>query len=97
MPMMGMPMAGAPAAAAGGADAAEAAEKTEFSVRLTSFGEAKVKVIKVLRALQPAMNIKEAKELVESAPCEFAKGLSKEDAEKLKAELTDMGCGVEIK
>jgi large subunit ribosomal protein L7/L12 len=94
-------------AAAGGAmmvgpmpGAGEAApveeEKTEFDVVLESFGEKKIGVIKVVRAAT-SLGLKEAKELVEGIPSKVKEGISKEDAEKLKAELEDAGATVSIK
>ena len=72
----------APAAGAAGADAA-AEEQTEFDVMLTSFGEKKVAVIKVVRAIT-SLGLKEAKELVESAPTAVKEGVGKDEAEDLK-------------
>ncbi|MFN0055690.1 MAG: 50S ribosomal protein L7/L12 [Planctomycetales bacterium] len=85
------------AAAAGGAAPAEAAaEKTEFDVVLAAFGENKIGVIKVVRAAT-SLGLKEAKDLVEGAPKPVKTGLSKADADKLKAELEAAGAKVEIK
>ena len=84
-------------AAAPGADAAaEAEEQTEFDVMLESFGEKKIGVIKVVRAAT-GLGLKEAKETVESAPLKIKEGISKEDAEKFKAELEEVGATVSIK
>jgi large subunit ribosomal protein L7/L12 len=80
---------------AGGAPAA-AAEKTEFDVVLTAFGENKIGVIKVVRAAT-GLGLKEAKDLVEGAPKAVKTGLAKADADKLKAELEASGAKVEIK
>lgn len=81
----------------GGGAAAEAApEKTEFDVILTAFGENKIGVIKVVRAVT-GLGLKEAKDLVEGVPKPLKEGLSKEDAEKLKAEIVAAGGAVEIK
>lgn len=89
----------APVAVAGGAAAPAAAaeeEKTEFDVVLTSFGDSKLGVIKAVRELT-GLGLKEAKELVEAAPKTIKEGVSKEDAEKIKADLTAAGATVEIK
>ena len=81
----------------GGGAAAEAPpEKTEFDVVLTSFGEQKIPVIKVVRAVT-GLGLKEAKDLVEAAPKTIKEGLSKEDAEKLKAEIEAAGGKCDIK
>jgi large subunit ribosomal protein L7/L12 len=70
--------------------------KTEFDVILVSFGETKLNVIKVVRTAT-GLGLKEAKDLVESAPKPIKTGLAKADAEKLKAELEGAGAKVEIK
>lgn len=81
----------------GGGGAAEAApEKTEFDVVLTGFGENKIGVIKVVRAVT-GLGLKEAKDLVEGVPKALKEGLSKEDAEKLKAEIAAAGGTCDIK
>jgi len=93
------PAAGGAVVMAGGAGAAaeEAVEeKTEFDVVLTSFGEKKIGVIKVARAAT-GLGLKEAKDLVENVPSKVKEGVSKEEAEKLKAELEEAGATVEIK
>ncbi len=83
--------------AGGGAAAAEAApEQTEFAVVLTGFGENKIAVIKVVRAVT-GLGLKEAKDLVEGVPKPLKEGLSKEDAEKLKAEVVAAGGTCDIK
>ncbi len=82
-------MAAAPAAAA----AAE--EKTEFTVVLKSYGERKVEVIKAVRALT-GLGLKEAKELVESAPKEIKEDIAKDEAEKIKTTLEAAGATVEL-
>ncbi|MGC8862454.1 MAG: 50S ribosomal protein L7/L12 [Armatimonadota bacterium] len=88
--------AGAPAAgAAAPAEAAE--EKSTFDVILASAGEKKVQVIKVVRELLPGVGLKEAKELVDSAPKSLKEGVSKEEAENMKAKLEAEGATVEIK
>lgn len=88
----------APVAVAGAAAPAAAAaeEKTEFDVVLTGDGGAKLAVIKVVRELT-SLGLKEAKELVESCPKAIKEGVSKEEAEELKAKLTAAGASVEIK
>jgi len=83
-------------AAVGGAAAPAAEEKTEFDVVLTSFGDSKLGVIKAVREVT-GLGLKEAKELVEGVPKTLKEGVSKEDAEKIKADLTAAGATVEIK
>lgn len=90
-PMM---MAGAMPAAGGAA--AEEEEKTEFDVVLASVGDKKINVIKVVRA-HTGLGLKEAKELVDGAPKPIKEGASKDEAEKIKAELEEAGATVEIK
>jgi len=84
------------AAPGGGAAAPAVEEKTEFDVFMSSFGDNKIGVIKVVRAAT-GLGLKEAKDLVEAAPKAVKTGLSKEDADKLKAELEGAGAKVEIK
>lgn len=84
------------AAPTDGVDAGPPAEPTEFDVVLESFGEKKIGVIKVVRAAT-ALGLKEAKDLVESAPAKVKEALSKEDAEKFKTELEEAGATVAIK
>ena len=81
-------------AVAGAAPAAE--EKTEFDVVLASFGAKKLDVIKVVRELT-GLGLKDAKDLVEGAPKTVKEGVSKDEAEKIKAALTEAGATVEIK
>ncbi|MEW6531679.1 MAG: 50S ribosomal protein L7/L12 [Thermodesulfobacteriota bacterium] len=81
---------------AGGAEAAPAEEQTEFDVVLTGFGDKKIQVIKVVRSLTD-LGLKEAKDLVEGVPSPVKQGVSKEEAEKAKAELESAGATVEIK
>ncbi|MCB1756849.1 MAG: 50S ribosomal protein L7/L12 [Gammaproteobacteria bacterium] len=88
-------VAAAPAAAAGDAGAA-AEEKTEFDVVLASFGDNKVSVIKAVRAAT-GLGLKEAKDMVESAPAAVKEGVSKEEAEELKKALEEAGATVELK
>jgi large subunit ribosomal protein L7/L12 len=84
----------APGAAAEGGPAEE--EKTEFDVMLQSFGDKKINVIKVVRAVT-SLGLKEAKDLVESAPVAVKEGASKEEAEDIKAKLEEAGAQVELK
>lgn len=85
------------APAAGGGEAAAAAEeKDEFDVILSSFGENKVGVIKAVRAIT-SLGLKEAKDLVESAPAAVKEGANKEDAESIKSQLEAAGASVELK
>ena len=89
--------AAAPAAVVAAAAPAEAAEeKTEFDVVLKSFGAKKLDVIKVVREIT-GLGLKDAKDLVESAPKALKEGASKEDAEAIKAKLTAAGAEIEIK
>jgi large subunit ribosomal protein L7/L12 len=90
--------AAAPAAAAAGPAAAGevAEEKTEFDVILTVAGDKKINVIKEVRAIT-ALGLKEAKELVESAPKAVKEGVNKDEAEELKKKLEEAGASVEIK
>ena len=90
--------AAAPVAAAGAAAPAAAAEeeKTEFDVVLKDVGSEKIKVIKVVREIT-GLGLKEAKDAVESAPKTLKEAISKEDAEKIKAKLAEVGATVEIK
>lgn len=83
----------APAAAAA-APAAE--EKTEFDVVMTSFGDNKVNVIKVIRAIT-GLGLKEAKDLVEGVPSTVKEGVGKQEAEDIKKQLVEAGAAVEIK
>ncbi|GLR73122.1 50S ribosomal protein L7/L12 [Agaribacter marinus] len=83
-------------AAAPGAAAEAAAEQTEFDVVLTSFGGNKVAVIKAVRGAT-GLGLKEAKEVVESAPKAIKEGVAKDEAEELKKQLEEAGAEVEIK
>jgi len=89
----GVMMAAMPGA--GGGDAA-AEEKTDFEVVLQSFGEKKIQVIKAVREIC-GLGLKEAKELVESAPKAVKEGVQKDEAEKIKKQLEDAGATVEVK
>lgn len=90
--------AAAPVAAAGAAGAAAPAaeEKTEFDVVLTNFGAKKLDIIKIVREIT-GLGLKDAKDLVESAPKAIKEGVAKADAEKMKAQLTEAGATVELK
>jgi large subunit ribosomal protein L7/L12 len=81
---------------AGGEAASAAEEKTEFDVVMSSFGANKVAVIKVVRGVT-GLGLKEAKELVESAPVNVKEGIAKDEAEDLKKQLEEAGASVEIK
>jgi large subunit ribosomal protein L7/L12 len=89
MAMAAMPAAAAPAAAA------EVEEKTEFNVLLKEIGPEKIKVIKEVRALT-GLGLKEAKAVVDEAPKMVKEGVGKEEAEKIKAKLAEVGATVEI-
>ena len=85
------------AVAAPGAAAGEApAEKNEFDIILVSYGEKKINVIKEVRAIT-TLGLKEAKDLVESAPKEIKEGVKKDEAEEIKKKLEDAGATVELK
>ncbi|MEX2353892.1 MAG: 50S ribosomal protein L7/L12 [Gammaproteobacteria bacterium] len=90
------PVAVAAAGGAAGGDAAAEEEKTEFDVVMTSFGDNKVGVIKVVRAVT-GMGLKEAKDLVESAPSTIKEAASKDEAADLKKQLEEAGAKVEVK
>ena len=95
----GVTATAAVAAAPGAGVAAEAApveEQTEFDVMMSSFGANKVSVIKVVRSLT-GLGLKEAKDLVESAPANVKEAVSKEEAEAIKKQLEEAGASVEIK
>ncbi len=86
-------VAAAPAAAGGGE---AAAEKDEFDVMLTSFGEKKVAVIKAVRGIT-GLGLKEAKDMVEAAPAAVKEGVSKSEAEEVQKQLEEAGASVELK
>lgn len=89
--------AAAPVAVMGGAAAGGAAEEqTEFDVVLASAGDQKIKVIKVVREIT-GLGLKEAKEVVDNAPKALKEGVSKEEAEEIKAKLEEVGANVEVK
>ena len=87
------------AVVAGGAAAGAAAEeeKTEFDVVLADAGSEKIKVIKVVREVVSGLGLKEAKDIVEAAPKTLKEGVSKEEAEQIKAKFAEVGAKVEIK
>jgi len=89
-------VAAAPAAGGGGDAAAAAGEQDEFDVVLVAAGDKKVQVIKEVRALT-SLGLKEAKDLVDGAPKPVLEKVSKEDAEKAKAQLEEAGASVEVK
>ena len=91
MPMMAMPMAGA-----GGGAAAAVEEQTEFTAVLTEIGANKINVIKVVREVT-SLGLKEAKDLVESAPKPIKEGVTKDEAAAIKKKFEDAGAKVEIK
>jgi large subunit ribosomal protein L7/L12 len=92
-PMM---MAAGPAAAGAAPAAAVEEEKTEFNVILKSFGENKINVIKAIREVVSGLGLKEAKDLVEAAPAKVKEGIGKEEAETIKAKLTEAGATVDV-
>lgn len=92
-PMMGMPMM---MPGAGGEAAAPAEEKTEFDVILAAAGDQKLQVIRVVREIT-GLGLKEAKDLVDGAPQPVKQGASKDDAEKIKKQIEEVGGKVEIK
>ena len=83
-------------AAGGAAPAAAAEEQTEFTVMLTAIGDNKVNVIKAVRELT-GLGLKEAKDLVDGAPKAVKEGVNKEEAEKIKGQLAEVGATVEVK
>ena len=90
----GVPMAVAAPGAGDGGGADE--EKTEFDVHLTAIGDKKIGVIKAVREVT-SLGLKEAKDLVESAPCAVKEGVSKEEAEEIKAKFEEAGAQAEVK
>ena len=91
------PVAVAAAPAAGAAAAPAAEEKTEFDVILKEAGAEKIKVIKAVREVVSGLGLKEAKEIVDGAPKTLKEGVSKDEAEKIKAKFAEVGATVEIK
>src|SRR5690554_5165314 len=90
------PVAVAAGAVAGGGEAAAAEEQTEFDVVMASFGDNKVSVIKAVRSIT-GLGLKEAKDLVESAPAPIKEGVEKAEAEEIKKQLEEAGATVEVK
>ena len=88
-------VAAAPVAVAAGADTV-AEEKTEFNVMITSFGDKKVAVIKAVRGMT-GLGLKEAKDLVESAPAAVKEGVAKAEADEMQKQLEEAGASVELK
>ena len=82
--------------AAGGGEAAAAEEKTEFDVVMTSFGDKKINVIKVVRQIT-SLGLKEAKEMVEGVPATIKEAVSKEEADEVKSKLEEAGAQVDVK
>jgi large subunit ribosomal protein L7/L12 len=88
--------AAAPAAGGGGDGGAPAEEKSSFDVVITSTGDKKIQVIKVVRAVT-GLGLKEAKDLVDGAPGTVKEGVNQEEADSIKAQLEEAGAGVELK
>ena len=95
-PMMMAPAGGAAGGGAGGAGAAAVEEQTEFDAILKTVGDKKIQVIKVVRELT-GLGLKEAKDLVDGAPKPVKEKVSKQEAETIKAKLTEVGAAVDIK
>ena len=95
-PMMMAPAGGGAAAGGGGAGAAAVEEQTEFDAILKTVGDKKIQVIKVVRELT-GLGLKEAKDLVDGAPKPVKEKVSKQEAETIKAKLTEVGATVEVK
>ena len=92
-PMM---MAAGAGVAGGDGAAAAAEEQTEFDVVLKSFGEKKINVIKAVREIVSGLGLKEAKELVESAPTKVKEGISKDEADEIKGKLEEAGATIDV-
>jgi large subunit ribosomal protein L7/L12 len=90
-----VPVAAAAAAPAGDAGAADAGEKSSFNVVLAAAGQSKIGVIKIVREIT-SLGLKEAKELVDSAPKAIKEGVSKDEAEAMKSQLEEAGATVEL-
>ena len=90
-----VPVAAVAGAAGGGDAAADATEKSDFNVVLTAAGQSKIAVIKVVREIS-GLGLKEAKELVDSAPKALKEGVAKDEAEGLKSQLEEAGATVEL-
>jgi large subunit ribosomal protein L7/L12 len=84
-------------AAGPGAEAAVVEEQTEFTVILTDSGAEKIKVIKEVRTINPSLGLKEAKAVADGTPSELVKGVSKDEAQKIKNQIEAVGGKVEIK
>ncbi len=91
-----MAVAAMPGAASAGAEEA-AEEQTAFDVMLTAIGDKKIQVIRVVREVVPGLGLKEAKDLVESAPAAIKEGVTKDEADQVKAKLEETGATIEIK
>lgn len=91
-----VPVAAGPAQAEEGGAAAAEEEQSEFNVVLASFGDKKINVIKAIRGLTE-LSLKDAKELVESAPVTVKEGISKEESDEVKTKLEEAGATVEVK
>jgi large subunit ribosomal protein L7/L12 len=91
-----MAVAAMPGAASAGAEEA-AEEKTAFDVMLTAIGDKKIQVIRVVREVVPGLGLKEAKDLVESAPAAIKEGVTKDEADQIKAKLEETGATIEVK
>ena len=89
-------MAAMPGVAAAGAEEA-AEEQTSFDVMLTAIGDKKIQVIRIVREVVPGLGLKEAKDLVESAPAAIKEGVTKDEAEQVKVKLEETGATIEIK
>jgi large subunit ribosomal protein L7/L12 len=74
-----------------------AEEQTAFDVMLTAIGDKKIQVIRVVREVVPGLGLKEAKDLVESAPAAIKEGVTKDEADQVKAKLEETGATIEIK
>jgi large subunit ribosomal protein L7/L12 len=91
-----MAVAAMPGAASAGTEEA-AEEQTAFDVMLTVIGDKKIQVIRVVREVVPGLGLKEAKDLVESAPAAIKEGVTKDEADQIKAKLEETGATVEVK
>ena len=91
-----MAVAAMPGAASAGAEEA-AEEQTAFDVMLTAIGDKKIQVIRVVREVVPGLGLKEAKDLVESAPAAIKEGVTKDEAEQIKVKLEETGATAEVK
>ncbi|HEV7215007.1 MAG TPA: 50S ribosomal protein L7/L12 [Chloroflexota bacterium] len=96
-PVAAAPAAGASSAGAGAAAAPVEEEKTEFDVILTVVGPNKINVIKAVREVVPGLGLKEAKAVVDEAPKAVKEGVTKEEADAIRAKLSDAGATVEVR